>query len=412
MGLIFKIINTMKNLYIIFFCTIILFSCNDDFAHKPIGGESGTTPDPVRSARVLYNKPGGAVIAYDLPDNVDIQYIKAEFTNTAGVTRDVKTSSYIDTIEISGLGNTEPRTVKLYTVNRKEKVSEPVEIIINPLTPTIESIKNSMGFSVDFGGFLLQFSDNIVKEEVSIYILKKGEGENEMVEHQILYTAQESDTIAVRGLLAEETTFGVFVRDRWDNISDTVFFSMTPWREDYLDKKEMKYISIAGDVTWNNYSGGANDRAYDDIIGNGNYIHTAFPIEFPHRYTLDLGVEVKLSRVLLWQRPGADVLYQHGAPKHFRVYGRLDDPGAGNVENPLDGWILLNECTSFKPSGLPLGQNSAEDEAYAAAGEEYIFPRNIPTVRYVRFEMLESWSGMKCSVVSELAFYGEIKDEQ
>lgn len=127
----------MKNLYIIFFCTIILFSCNDDFAHKPIGGESGTTPDPVRSARVLYNKPGGAVIAYDLPDNVDIQYIKAEFTNTAGVTRDVKTSSYIDTIEISGLGNTEPRTVKLYTVNRKEKVSEPVEIIINPLTPTI-----------------------------------------------------------------------------------------------------------------------------------------------------------------------------------------------------------------------------------------------------------------------------------
>lgn len=400
----------MKPYLYLLLCLPLLFSCKGEFEHEPIGEKGGSTPDPVRNAQVLRNTPGGAVIAYELPDNVDIQYVKAEFTNSSGKVRDVKASSYLDTLAIRGLGDTQPRTVKLYTVDRKENISQPVEVTINPLTPPIESIRNSLEFSVDFGGFLLYYKDNTVKEEISIYVLKQTEDGDEMIEHQILYTAQDIDTLTVRGLPAEENRFGIYVRDRWDNLSDTLFFTATPWREDYLDKKLMRYIAIAGDVTWNNYSGGANHHAYDDVIGNGNYIHTPFPQEFPHRYTLDLGVEVQLSRFLLWQRPGADVLYQHGAPKRYRVYGRATDPGAGNVNDPLDGWTLLTECVSFKPSGLPLGQNSAEDQAYAAAGEEFSFPRDIPPVRYVRFEMLESWSGMLCSVVSEVSFYGEVKD--
>jgi hypothetical protein len=68
-------------------------------------------------------------------------------------------------------------------------------------------------------------------------------------------------------------------------------------------------------------------------------------------------------------------------------------------------------CKSFKPSGLPLGQNSSEDVEFAANGEEFSFPRDIAVVRYLRFEMLESWSGMKCSTIGELSFYGDIQPE-
>jgi hypothetical protein len=398
----------MKHIYL-FFCLFILFSCKSDFEHEPIGGKGGPVPDPVKNARVLRNTPGGAVLAYELPENVDIQYIKAEFITSSGRVRNVITSAYLDTLAISGLGDTSPRTIRLYTVNRKESVSQPVEVTINPLTPPIESIRNSLDFSVDFGGFLLQFKDNDAKEEVSIYVLKQTEDQDELIEHQILYTSQQNATLTVRGLPPDENMFGVYVRDRWDNVSDTLFFSLTPWREDYLDKKLFKAISVAGDVGWNFYNG-VPGRTFDDVVGNGNYAHTNFPVEFPHRYTLDLGVTVKLSRFLFWQRPGADVLYQHGAPKYYRVYGRADDPGAGNVNDPLDGWTLLMECRSFKPSGLPLGQNSSEDESYAAAGEEFSLPRDIEDIRYLRFEMLESWSGMLCSVISELAFYGEVKN--
>jgi hypothetical protein len=67
------------------------------------------------------------------------------------------------------------------------------------------------------------------------------------------------------------------------------------------------------------------------------------------------------------------------------------------------------DCNSFKPSGLPVGQNSSEDVEYAAKGEEFSFPRGINAVRYMRFEMLESWSGMKCSTIGELSFWGDIQ---
>lgn len=398
----------MKNIYILF-CLLILFSCKEDFEHEPIGGGGGSAPQPVKNAQVLRNTPGGAIIKYELPENVDIQYVKAEYTTSKGVARDVKSSSYVDTLSIKGLGSTEPMVVKLYAVNRKEKASEPVEITINPLTPPIQSIHNSLQYAVDFGGFLLNFKDNISKEEVSIHVLVKDHDTQEFADYDATYTSLEQGSYPVRGLPDLENDFGVYIRDRWDNISDTLYFTLTPWPEYYLDKALFRNISLAGDVGWN-YHGGAPQKAFDDVIGNGNFAHTNFPEEFPHRYTLDLGVNVKLSRFKLWQRPGDDVLYQHGAPKYYKVYGRADDPGSGNTESPLDGWTLLMECTSFKPSGLPLGQNSSEDMEYAAQGEEFSFPRDMTPVRYIRFEMIESWSGMKCSVVSELAFWGDIKE--
>lgn len=397
----------MKYIYYLF-CVFLLLSCKENFEHEPIGGAGGSAPEPVKNARVLRNTPGGAIITYELPDNVDIQYIKAEYTTSKGVVKDEKSSSYVDTITIKGLGDTNPRTVKLYSVNRQEKISDPVEVTINPLTPPILRVRESLGYFVDFGGFRITFKNNTSREELGIFVLTQDSTSVDMLEWDAQFKTSETDTLSVRGLPDKENKFGVYVRDRWDNVSDTLYFTLTPWREDLLNKKLFKSISIAGDVEWNHYQG-APQNAYDDNVGNGNFAHTKFPEEFPHRYTLDLGVNVKLSRFLLWQRPGADVLYQHGAPKYYKVYGRADDPKGGNSSDPLAGWTLLIECRSKKPSGLPLGQNSSEDEEYAARGEEFSFPRDMEDVRYLRFEIMESWSGMKCSVISELAFYGEIK---
>jgi hypothetical protein len=176
-----------------------------------------------------------------------------------------------------------------------------------------------------------------------------------------------------------------------------------------LDKFLFEAKKVHGDLDWDFY-GGSPQKAWDNVLNKENYAHTNFPEEFPHRLTIDLGVDVILSRFKFYQRPGEDVLYQHGAPKVYRIYGRLDNPGAGNSANVLEGWTLLRDCYSIKPSGLPLGQNSGEDEEFAALGEEFSFPRaTMPIVRYIRFEMLESWSGMKCSTIGELAFWGEIQ---
>lgn len=112
----------------------------------------------------------------------------------------------------------------------------------------------------------------------------------------------------------------------------------------------------------------------------------------------------------MFQRPGEGiVLYQHAAPYYYKIYGRADKPVNTPTANPMEGWTLLRECTSVKPSGLPgLGQVTAEDIEYAAKGEEYTFSGDCPVIRYVRFEFIESWSGMQSAGFGEISFWGEV----
>jgi hypothetical protein len=229
--------------------------------------------------------------------------------------------------------------------------------------------------------------------------------QNKLTDYDALYTSQAKGKYAVRGLPNKENEFGVYVMDRWENVSDTLYFKLTPWKEELLNKTMFSHVTLAGDENWDFYNGAAI-QAYDDIVNQWNYAVTEFPKPFPHRLTIDLGVDVKLSRMKIWQRPGDDVLYQHAAIKRFRMYGKASI-GSETQDDPLNGWIFLMECESLKPSGLPLGQNSAEDVEFAAKGEEFSFPRNVvPVIRYIRLESLEAWSDMQGSQISELSFWG------
>ncbi len=401
--------NNIKKLFqwvTICMTVFLLASCAEEKGHEPIGSGNKNAPGQVKNVQIQ-NIAGGAIFTYELPDNVDLQYVKAVYVSNK-VEKETRASAYVTTLKVEGFGSTDERTVKLYAVNRMEVASAPVEAIIHPLIPSVRLVEQSLTESVDFGGFVVSF-ENVNKADIAIYALRKDSIENKYEEYDAMYTSLERGSFPVRGLPNKENDFGVYVVDRWNNYSDTLFFTMTPWREDNLLKSGFRYKTVQGDVGWN-YHGGAPEKAWDNNVSNGNYAHTDFPAEFPHRFTMDLGVAVRLSRFKFWQRPGDDVLYQHGAPKVYRIYGRADDPGSGNPGNILEGWTLLMTCHSFKPSGLPLGQNSSEDVEFAAKGEEFTFPRDISAVRYLRFEMLESWSGMKCSTISELSFWGEIQE--
>ncbi len=64
-------------------------------------------------------------------------------------------------------------------------------------------------------------------------------------------------------------------------------------------------------------------------------------------------------------------------------------------------------CESIKPSGLPLGQVSAEDKAWADAGEEFICSPQNPKVRYIRIRVTETWANGDFIHISELQFFGD-----
>ncbi|MCX6220247.1 MAG: DUF4998 domain-containing protein [Bacteroidia bacterium] len=123
---------------------------------------------------------------------------------------------------------------------------------------------------------------------------------------------------------------------------------------------------------------------------------------FPYSFTFDMGKIVKLRRFMQWQQLTLTVLYRTLNVKKFQLWGS-DTP---NVSNSFVGWVKLGDFVSVKPSGLPLGQESAADIAYATAGENFTVDPNAPPVRYIRYVVTECWGGLQTGVtVSEMTFF-------
>lgn len=382
---------------------LLMTGCKEDDLLKPYGHDDGIAPAPVSNTRVR-NFPGGATIYYDRPSDSDLSYIKAEFTATTGEKREVRASQYVDSLVVEGLGDTREYTVNLYSYDYFENHSEAVPVTITPETPPVYTVFESLKYTVDFGGFLIEY-ENPTKTNIAIYVVQRDTVSNEFEYYDAYYTRTASGTYAVRGLPNVENEFGIYVRDRYNNYSETAYFTATPYKEDALDKKLFQLVKYPGDASWAEYNGNPLNM-WDGEVNEHVYAHTAYPLEFPHCITIDLGVNVRLSRMHEWQRSR----WEHGSWRYFQVYGCAELPEASE-DDPLAGWTLLGDFESIKPSGLPLYQVSDEDLERYAEGEDFSFMRSIPVVRYVRIVVTMSWSGMQCSTVSEISFWGDIQEE-
>ena len=79
---------------------------------------------------------------------------------------------------------------------------------------------------------------------------------------------------------------------------------------------------------------------------------------------------------------------------------------------PGSGWVKLVENGEVKkPSGRPPQDNTAEDLAQAAAGEEFLVPIEAPPVRYIRFVNLENWARSNFVHIMEYELYGRVERE-
>lgn len=392
-----KILNYIIALIITAIC---ICSCKEKDPLMPYGDNDGIAPGPVTNISVR-NFPGGATIFYDLPDDSDLSYVKAEYTLTNGNNCEVRASQYTDSLVIEGFGDTQEYSVNLCCYDKFENASQKVTVIVHPETPPVITIFESLKYAVDFGGFLIDY-ENPTKSNIAIYVTQKNEETGIFDYYDAYYTRTESGTYAVRGLPDIENEFGVYIRDRFNNYSDTLFFTVTPYKENELDKSLFLLVNYPGDVSWAEYNGNPANM-WDGQVNEHVYAHTAYPLAFPHCITIDLGVNVILSRMHEWQRSR----WEHGSWRYFKVYGCSELPPASE-EDMFAGWTLLGDFESIKPSGLPLYQVSDEDLEKYAEGEDFSFMRDIPAVRYVRICCTMSWSGMECSTVSEISFWGNI----
>lgn len=189
------------------------------------------------------------------------------------------------------------------------------------------------------------------------------------------------------------------------NAVDTFFVTETgifPEKIVEMDKTKFSEVVLDNDIPLNVY-GGALSKAWDGIIDSNNFAHSndGTPVTYPAWFTFDLGEKAQLKRFDCYPLIRDDLNYNKGNLKQWEIWGRGDSP----VNSSWDGWIKLMTCNSYKPSGRPIGENTEEDKAYISKGEKFEFPSNIPEVRYIRINVLDTWGGLGYIHFSEFSFY-------
>jgi hypothetical protein len=140
---------------------------------------------------------------------------------------------------------------------------------------------------------------------------------------------------------------------------------------------------------------------FNDVISASNVFLTVPGTGIPQHFTIDMKKGYKLSRLRLWQRPGANNIFSKG-PKILEVWGS-NSPAA---DGSWTSWTKISTFVYTKPSGSAFGTNTAADVAFAAEGEEHYFPENLAAYRYLRFKTVETWDPAADYIsICKLAFW-------
>ena len=399
----------MKNylkLFSVFASFVFIMSCNEE-THDPINKDS-ITPGTISSPMVT-NTPGGAIIEYTTPDDDDLLYVEAKYKLTNGVEHKVRASVYSDTLKLQGFGNTEKYKVNLYSVDRSENRSSPLEVEIEPLIPPVKTVFKTLQIKATFGGVNLSW-ENETNAAVDLIFSSTANGTTGPLDvKEIFYTKASVGNVSVRGFEPMEHTFSAVFRDRWGNYSERLTVNLVPIFEVELDKANFEAVILPGDTKqvppWNSGAGTSLPSLWDN---NASSRLIGFNGEMPdnYYYTFDLGKLSKLSRMKFFQFTESNFkwLYFDAQYKKFEIWGaeNLDATGA------WDNWVKLKDCEVIKPSGNPLEawNYTNEDKEVAINGHEFEFPIDIPKVRYIRIKVLSTWSGLNWAACGEMSFWG------
>ena len=154
-----KIIKILAILLISF--TTIL-GCKDD-------ENQDSTPPGSLTIENITPTNGGGIISYILPEDSDILFVRAEYTNSLGVDVYRVSSSHNNSIEIDGLNQNTPIQVRLFVVDENENMSQPVEVEFTPLPSFIFLVQESISITPDLGGVKLEW-ENIAEKTVYVHL--------------------------------------------------------------------------------------------------------------------------------------------------------------------------------------------------------------------------------------------------
>jgi hypothetical protein len=405
-----KIIKYLTS-FLFFFATFI--ACEEE--KKLIYyDESAAAPAAIDASTVtVENFEGKSVLRYKIPVDNNLLSIRAEYESAPGVKRQVQTSRFTDSLAVEGFAAAGDYQIQLFSVGKNEKESKPVTVTVSPLTPPIVDAFSSLNITAAFGGIEGSFS-NLSGQPLKVVLMVDSTG-NEPEFMQTFMIDNPKAKFSIRELPAKSMRFFAYMADRWGNKTDMKEYTLTPLFEEQLDKKIWKEFKLPSDFqTINtNYAGYVFTNLFSGVIcpwngWSGNFLPDTYSL--PATFTIDLGVEAKLSRFNIV--PWWWFLYTY-YPKEFEIYGTT----SRNPGDDLAGgdWKLIGKFETWKPSGDDPLVVTADDQAYAWPGGENIDikvsdeqPDPYFPVRMIRFKILKNWNGEVIYSIDELSIWGEI----
>lgn len=389
--------------------TISIGSCKKNDGYRDPISTDKTKPGPITNVKVK-NSNGSAVISYDLPDNQDLLYVVAEYNIRDGVSRAIKASYFLDTMKLDGFHNSQDYSVTLRAVTRANVQSDPVTITVHPDQPYYQLISKSLQLSDDYGGINIK-ALNAAKSAIAINTLTIDPVTNKFAIADEHYTSVDAIDYSLRGYKTEPQKFGVYISDRFGNVSDTTIVTITPKFEALLDKTKFFNFPLPSDA-FIGY-GGLVPFIFDGNITEDNGANawqtTIGPSSKLMQCTFGIGPSYKLTHFVMNFRN-----YGGNNPENFTIYGSNSDnpadavtPGGAPVGSQSGDWVVLgNFKVPDPPSGLPQGQTNAADQAYVNNGIDFNMPANSPPVKYVRIVVKDTWFGLDYTVIREVTFSG------
>lgn len=370
---------------------------------------------------------GGGIISYNVPDDRNISYILAEYERN-GQKFTERSSIYNNSVRIEGFKTLDKIPVTLRTVNHKEVQSDPVTVEITPLEAPINLIKESLKMVTDFGG-ISTYWENKTGTEIGVRLMLK-DSKNQVKDTLMYYSYDVNGYHLFRGFSDTEQTFGLSFEDKWGNISDTTYYTTTPYFEIEVAKpwSMITYIPSDNNTT---YSGSYPFTKMFDGVKGGDNAYLSKSGSAGTSFTIDLKQQVQLSRTTLWHRwkSVSDIFGQVNVLS-FEIWG--NDSIENNKLPDLEYWSDVPSVPrrTFKNNWTYLGKyyivppvvgtGSQADANLAAAqvGFDFHIPIDVAPVRYIRLYVRSTGNSAggppvnNYYQISELSFYGNNKIPQ
>lgn len=389
--------------YLLVLVLVVVFNSCDDNSMVPIETD-GVAPGKVSNV-IHENLPGAVRFVYTLPSDPDLLFVEATFETGNAKKMSFKSSYYTNNLLIEGFSDTTEVNVELYAVDRSGNKSELYTENVKPLLPPFHHTLQTLVIEPDFGGITVYY-DNPSEANLAIGVLTP-DSIGDYVTAKIEYTSRAKARFSVRGYSSDEREFELYVRDKWENYSDTISVTVLPLREEKLDKLLWEQFDINSSDAAADMWGGIMEALWDDFLGSDATppwgAHSGATNGLPPMFwTIDLGTTSRLTRSMLWGVLDDKHMYNDQTPRFYEIWGSTDPA----IDGSFDGWFLMAEHEMIKPSGLPVGQLNEDDRTAARTGDEIVFDTSLPAVRYIRIKSTKNWNNNTNMVIGEFTLFG------